>query len=322
MMPLANKDMVGVGILGAGLMGHGIAQVFSLAGFEVSIWDPSSDALADVPRRIAEHLELLGETRSANIRLCNTLAECVAGCDLVVEAAPEKMEVKQDLVRQIDIANATCIIASNTSVLRISEIAQAARYPRRIIGTHWWNPPYLIPIVEVVRGEQTSEEVAERVKAWLCDAGKMPVDVFRDAPGFVGNRMQFALVREAVHIVSEGICTAETVDLVARHTFGRRIAAMGPLRSSDFIGLDLVEAILDYLAPTLSGVRSAPSLIKELVAKGDNGSKSGKGIFQWKDGERDDVERALLRHLVALDKMDAARLEGQSHDPRLSVTDI
>lgn len=301
------KDVVSVGVLGAGLMGHGIAQVFSLAGFDVSIWDPDWDALNDVPRRIAEHLKLLGETRRADVKLCGTLAECVAGCDLVVEAAPEKMEIKRELVRQIDAANATCIIASNTSVLRISEMAQVASEPHRVIGTHWWNPPYLIPIVEVVRGEKTSEEVAQRVKAWLCDAGKMPVDVFRDAPGFVGNRMQFALIREAIHIVSEGICSAETVDLVARHTFGRRIAALGPLRNSDFIGLDLVEAILDYLAPTLSDVRSTPDLIKKLVARGDKGSKTGKGIFEWKGGERDDVERALLRHLVALESMETAR---------------
>lgn len=296
-----------VGVLGAGLMGHGIAQVFSQAGFQVSIWDPDPQALGDVPRRIDAHLQQLGETRRASVALCSTLAECVSGCDLVVEAAPEQLALKQDLVRQVDAANPDCIVASNTSVLRITEIALHARDPRRVVGTHWWNPPYLIPVVEVVRGERTSPEAADQVTQWLRAAGKLPVDVFKDAPGFVGNRMQFALVREAAHIVEQGICSAETVDLVARHTFGRRMAAVGPLRNSDYIGLDLVEAILDYLAPHLCDVKQTPALIKQLVAAGDQGAKSGQGIFPWREGEKDEAEQRLLQHLLAMQSLDAGR---------------
>lgn len=296
---------VRVGILGAGLMGHGIAQVFCQAGFRVSIWDPDGKALRDVPHRIDEHLRLLGQERRGEVGLCATLAECVRDCDLVVEAAPEKLALKQELVRQIDAANPDCVVASNTSVLRITEIARHARDPRRVVGTHWWNPPYLIPVVEIVRGERTGEEVAAQVRQWLLDAGKLPVDVYKDAPGFVGNRMQFALVREAAHIVEEGICSAETVDLVARHTFGRRMAAVGPLRNSDFIGLDLVEAILDYLAPSLSDAKQAPALIKQLVARGDKGARAGMGIFEWSEGERGEAEQRLLKHLVAMQRLDA-----------------
>ncbi len=296
---------VRVGILGAGLMGHGIAQVFCQAGFRVSIWDPDGTALRDVPHRIDEHLRLLGQERRGEVGLCATLAECVRDCDLVVEAAPEKLALKQELVRQIDAANPDCVVASNTSVLRITEIARHARDPRRVVGTHWWNPPYLIPVVEIVRGERTGEEVAAQVRQWLLDAGKLPVDVYKDAPGFVGNRMQFALVREAAHIVQEGICSAETVDLVARHTFGRRMAAVGPLRNSDFIGLDLVEAILDYLAPSLSDAKQAPALIKQLVARGDKGARTGMGIFEWGEGERGEAEQRLLKHLVAMQRLDA-----------------
>lgn len=304
-------DHVRVGILGAGLMGHGIAQVFALAGFEVSVWDPQPDALQAVPQRISEHLGLLGETRAAPVRLADSLADCVRGCELVIEAAPENMALKQDLVRQIDTANASCVIASNTSVLRITEIAQYAADPRRVVGTHWWNPPYLIPIVEVVRGEKTCEEIAARVSGWLRAAEKLPVDVFKDAPGFVGNRMQFALVREAAHIVEEGICSAETVDLVARHTFGRRMAAVGPLRNSDYIGLDLVEAILDYLAPALCGTTQAPALLKKLVAEGHQGAKTGQGIFAWSQGEREQTERRLLQHLMAMQSLETASEPGQ-----------
>ena len=268
-----------VGVLGAGLMGHGIAQVFSQAGFDVAIWDPQTQALQAVPQKIEAHLQLLGEDARGVVTLGKSLADCVGDRALIIEAAPENMAIKQDLVRQVEAANPTCIIASNTSVLRISEIAQHAQDPRRIVGAHWWNPPYLIPVVEVVRGEKTAEDAAEKVKTWLKAAGKMPVDVFKDAPGFVGNRMQFALIREALHIVEEGICSAETVDLVARHTFGRRMAAVGPLRNSDFIGLDLVEAILDYLAPTLSDAKQAPALIKQRIAQASTGAKAGQGIF-------------------------------------------
>lgn len=296
-----------VGVLGAGLMGHGIAQVFAQAGFDVAIWDPQSEVLQAVPQKIQAHLQLLGEPSRGTVTLSESLAECVRDRGLIVEAAPESMAIKQDLVRQVEAANSTCIIASNTSVLRISEIAQYAQNPLRIVGAHWWNPPYLIPVVEVVRGEKTAEDVAEKVKTWLKAAGKMPVDVFKDAPGFVGNRMQFALIREALHIVEEGICSAETVDLVARHTFGRRIAAVGPLRNSDFIGLDLVEAILDYLAPTLSDAKQAPALIKQLIAQAKTGAKAGQGIFAWSEGERDQTERKLLEHLLAMQKLEAAK---------------
>ncbi len=306
MSAAASNPAVRVAVLGAGLMGHGIAQVFSQAGFQVSLWDPDPTALNDAPRRIAGHLRLLGQERRGDLSLCATLVECVRDCDLVVEAAPEKLTLKQDLIRQIDAANPACIVASNTSVLRISDVALHARNPGRVVGTHWWNPPYLIPVVEVVRGERTEADTAARVSQWLLDAGKLPVDVLKDAPGFVGNRMQFALVREAAHIVQEGICSAETADLVARHTFGRRLAAVGPLRNSDFIGLDLVEAILDYLAPSLSDARQTPALIKQLVARGDKGAKSGRGIFEWGEGERDEAEQRLLRHLAAMPPPDAS----------------
>lgn len=304
---MSGQPAVRVGVLGAGLMGHGIAQVFSQAGFAVTIWDPDAQALNDVPRKIDAHLQQLGEPRRASVRLCTTLAECVQGCDLVVEAAPEQLALKQELVRQIDAANPDCIVASNTSVLRITEIALHATNPRRVVGTHWWNPPYLIPVVEVVRGEHTGADVADQVTHWLRAAGKLPVDVFKDAPGFVGNRMQFALVREAAHIVAQGICSAETVDLVARHTFGRRMAAVGPLRNSDYIGLDLVEAIIDYLAPHLCDVPQTPALIKQLVAAGDKGAKTGQGIFPWREGEREQTEQRLLQHLAAMQSLDASR---------------
>jgi len=287
-----------IGILGAGLMGHGIAQAFMMAGFRVSIWDPSESARSTVKQRIAEHLALLNQHCPIDVQIADTLESCVAGCDLVVEAAPEKLDIKRALLAAIDQANSTCIIATNTSVLRISEIAEGCADPTRVVGTHWWNPPYLIPVVEVVHGERTSKAVAERVTEWLKQADKIPVDVLRDVPGFVGNRMQFALMREAANLVEQGICSAETVDLVARMTFGRRLAAVGPLRNADFIGLDLTSDILDYLAPSLSNATQAPALFRERVEAGQLGAKSGAGIYDWSGSAREDTETQLLKHLI------------------------
>jgi len=300
----ASSAALRVAIVGAGLMGHGIAQVFMLAGCDVAIWDPAPAVREGVPGRIAEHLALLGDDSPVSVRVCDTLAACVAGAELVVEAAPEKLEIKRDLVREIEKHNADCIIATNTSVLRITEIAAASARPDRIVGSHWWNPPYLMPLVEVVRGEQTSEQAAQQVAEWLKHAGKTPVDVFRDVPGFVGNRMQFALVREAAHIVEQGVCSAETVDLVARLTFGRRLPTIGPLQNADFIGLDLTSDIMNYLTPSLSDARQAPRLFQDNVAAGSLGAKSGKGVFEWQESERDEVEKRLLHHLILMDRID------------------
>ncbi|MFT0544947.1 3-hydroxyacyl-CoA dehydrogenase family protein [Allopusillimonas ginsengisoli] len=293
-----------VSILGGGLMGHGIAQVFMTAGFDVSIWDPASSVRESISSRIAEHLAEMGDDRLINIRICDNLSECVAFSELVVEAAPEKLAIKRDLIREIESHNDSCIIATNTSVLRITEIAAASARPERVVGTHWWNPPYLMPLVEVVRGEKTSEETARQTSAWLERAGKTPVDIYRDVPGFVGNRMQFALVREAAHIVEEGICSPETVDLVARLTFGRRLSAIGPLQNADFIGLDLTSDIMNYLMPFLSDSKEAPQLFQRSLVKRNFGAKSGKGIFEWKDSDQANIEKRLVQHLMQIDAND------------------
>lgn len=287
-----------VSVLGAGLMGHGIAQVFMLAGASVRIWDPDPEVLHAVPERIGAHLALLDDASPITVQLCSTLEDAVADAAIVIEAAPENIELKQNLVQQVQALNETCIFASNTSVLRITEIAAHAARPEQVIGTHWWNPPYLIPLVEVVRGESTSDTSVSQTLELLRAVGKTPVEVFHDAPGFVGNRMQFALMREAINIAEEGICAPEDVDLVARLTFGRRMPAIGPLRNADFIGLDLVASILDYLSPSLSQATETPQLIKDLLRTGAHGSKTGQGIYSWAEGERNEQEQQLLSYLA------------------------
>lgn len=279
-------------------MGHGIAQVFMLAGFNVSIWDPSPETRASVPERVRTHLDQMGSPAEVTIRVCETLEDCVHSSDLVIEAIPEDLELKHALIRELDQINPHCIVATNTSVLRITEIAAYAANPGRIVGTHWWNPPYLIPVVEVIHGAATRTDVVQKVIALLKLAGKVPVEVFKDVPGFVGNRMQFALVREALHIVEEEICSAETVDLVSRLTFGRRLGAVGPLRNADFIGLDLTKAILDYLSPDLSNSQKASPLLEEKLAGNRAGAKSGQGFYVWENEDRDEHEAMLLNSLL------------------------
>ena len=296
-MSTAVAALPDVAIVGAGLMGHGIAQVFALAGSSVRIWDPSPESLAAVPARIRSHLDALGIQTVPEVTLSATLADCVRGADLVIEAVPEVLAIKQDLMRQLDELAPGAIVATNTSVLRITAIAAGSSAPERIVGAHWWNPPYLIPVVEVVRGERTSPETVEAVTAWLRAAGKLPVTVNWDAPGFVGNRMQFALYREALWIVEQGICDTETIDIVVRNTFGARLAAVGPIENADYIGLDLTRAILDYLSPHLSTQDSTSPVVTALVEQGRLGAKTGGGLVDWPDGAARATEERLLEHL-------------------------
>lgn len=302
-----NNTASRIAVVGAGLMGHGIAQAFMMAGFEVTIWDPQPAARAQVKSRVRAHLAQMGVDQDVSIQVCETLQECAAQCDLLVEAIPENLDMKRALLKEIDEINPKCIFATNTSVLRITEIAAGSQDPGRVVGTHWWNPPYLIPLVEVVYGEQTRPEVAKRAFDLLTRAGKVAVEVFKDAPGFVGNRMQFALVREALHIVEEGICSPETVDQVARLTFGRRLGAVGPLRNADFIGLDLTAAILDYLSPHLSTAPASSRLLSERIADQQLGAKSGQGFYGWTPESKEAHEKKLLDHLIRADQADTQK---------------
>lgn len=285
-------------VVGAGLMGHGIAFALATGGKDVSVWDPVADALRDVPRLLARHEDDLGREMTGSVTLASSLADAVDDANIVLEAAPEDPSLKRSLVRDVHQANPRAVFATNTSVLRISEIAEGSPHPGRVVGAHWWNPPYLIPIVEVIRGDETTDESINQTCEMLRDVGKSPVEVKKDAPGFIGNRMQFALVREALNIVEEGIATADAVDAVARGTFGLRWGAVGPLENSDFIGLDLVKSILDYLSPSLSSAQGAPGIVNQRVVSGEVGAKAGIGMFEWPAGHRESVEARLLKHLI------------------------
>lgn len=281
--------MLRVTIVGAGLMGRRLALVAARSGAEVSLYDSDEAVLYDA---------LLGlEREQVDVRPCAELASAIADADFVTEAIVENLTLKQALFAAMSEQRADTILATNTSVLPITQIAARARHPERVIGTHWWNPPDLIPVVEVVRGKQTSDEVIERTIAILTSFGKLPVRVERDVPGFVGNRLQHALWREAIAMIEEGICDAETVDLMARNTLGLRLGAMGPIENADYVGLDLTLAIHDALLPSLNSAPHAAALLKKKVAAGQLGAKSGAGFLRWPAGAREQATRRLATHL-------------------------
>lgn len=298
-----------IAVIGAGLMGHGIAQVFASAGHEVWLMDLQPARLWEALEGIRRNLEVMAEEGKAvpggaepvleRIRTTPDMEEAAKGAEFVVEAVPERLDLKQDLFRHLDAAcGPEVVLATNTSVMRITEIASRSKGRYRIVGTHFWNPPYLVPLVEVVPGEETAESTVERACRLLESAGMRPVRLKRDVPGFVGNRLQHALWREAISIVEKGIADAETVDEVVKSGFGRRLAVLGPLENADLVGLDLTLRIHEYLFPHLEDSHRPSPLLRKKVESGELGFRSGKGFREWTQREMEECRRKLQRHLL------------------------
>jgi 3-hydroxybutyryl-CoA dehydrogenase len=291
-----------IAVLGAGLMGHGIAYLFAAAGRAVRVHDPVADARAALPARLHEIRDLLGGDPALLDRVSAPaeLAAAVAGVELVIEAAPERLDLKQALFADLDrLAPAEAILASNTSVLPIGRIGAAVRDKRRLLGAHFWNPPHLVPLVEVVMAGPDGRPAADRLIGLLRTAGRHPVLVKRDIPGFIGNRLQHALKREAIALVAAGVCDAETIDDVVKLGFGARLAVLGPLEQSDLVGLDLTKAIHDTLMPDLDATPHTHPYLDALIAKGALGMKSGRGFRTWTPAEAEAVRERLRRFLAA-----------------------
>jgi 3-hydroxybutyryl-CoA dehydrogenase len=291
-----------ISIVGAGLMGHGIAQVFALEGASVVVQDPVPEALASVPERIAANLKTLGEDPAvaASVALEEDLEAALEGADFVFEAAPEDLDLKQELFARLDrAAPPAAILASNTSVMRIGDIAARARHGERIVGTHWWNPPFLVPLVEVVQADRTAQGTVARTMELLESVGKTPVHVRRDVPGFIGNRLQHALWRQAFELVDAGVCGAEDIDTVIKASFGRRLAVLGPMENADLVGLELTMAIHDYVLPTLDPPSEPARGLRRRVEQGKLGMAAGQGWRKWTPEEAAETRRRMLEHLAA-----------------------
>ncbi len=298
-----------VAVIGAGLMGHGIAQVFAVAGHDVTITDPFEEARSTVHTKVAQNLTDMGIGHDAleRIKVKADNTQCVTGMDLVIEAAPENMELKQKLFAEIEsLAPPHAILASNTSVMPITEIMKNVADRTRVVGTHWWNPPYLVPLVEVVRTADTSDATVGAMVEILAAAGKTPVEVKKDVPGFVGNRLQHALWREAISIVAEGICDADMVDTVVKASFGRRLPVLGPLENADMVGTDLTLAIHQQVLPYIDRTPGPSPYLEELVAGGRLGFKSGEGFRKWDEEEQAALRKKVIAHFMAMDAMEKA----------------
>lgn len=302
-----------IAVIGAGLMGHGIAQIFAVNGHEVTLVDLDENILEYAIRGIRKNLELMAEhdviatedIDAAIDRVTTTtnMEKGVDGADFVLEAVVENLEVKQDLFMNLDrICPPSTILASNTSVISITEIAQKSLYKQRIVGTHFWNPPHLIPLVEVVPGDKTVEETVETTYQLLLNVGKHPVKVKKDVPGFVANRLQHALWREAISIVENGIADAATVDECIKFGFGLRLPALGPMENADMVGNDLVLAIHDYILEHIESSGDPSPLLREKVANGELGFKSGQGFQQWSEEKAELSRNNLQQYLLKVVK--------------------
>jgi 3-hydroxybutyryl-CoA dehydrogenase len=291
-----------VAVIGAGLMGHGIAQVFACAGHDVTVQDPLPEALASLRERVAANLRRLGlpEAVVERITPCSEVADAVADATFIFEAAPEDVALKQELMARITACAApSAVIASNTSSMPVATYAATARGRERVVGAHWWNPPYLIPLVEVVQGAETSAATVEATMALLAGAGKLPVLVRKDVPGFIANRLQHALWREAIALVQDGICDAETVDLCIKNSFGLRLSVMGPLETADLVGLDMTLAIHEQILPFIDRTPGPLQILVDKVSTGDLGMKTGRGFREWTSDEAAVARRRLTDHLIA-----------------------
>jgi 3-hydroxybutyryl-CoA dehydrogenase len=289
-----------IAVVGAGLMGHGIAQVFALAGHEVAITDSIAENLNTAKTRIAANLRDLGDDEHAveRVRPVSGLEKAMRDADFVVEAVSEDLPLKQKLFGEIEkLVRPDTVLASNTSVIPITKIMEGLRDRSRALGTHWWNPPFLVPLVEVIGTQWTSKRAIDWTMLLHAEAGKKPAHVKKDVPGFIGNRLQHALWREAIALVEHGICDAETVDTVIKAAFGRRLAVLGPLENADLVGTDLTLAIHRTVLPDIDGRPGPSPYLENLVAKGKLGFKSGEGFRKWSPEQQTALRSKVMQHL-------------------------
>ncbi|MGH9658050.1 MAG: 3-hydroxyacyl-CoA dehydrogenase family protein [Bryobacteraceae bacterium] len=285
-------DFSSAAVIGTGMMGPGIAVTLALGGVRSTILSRTGEGAAKGLATALAQVKLLEESGLAASGAASRARElldastefdaAVARVGLVVESAPENMEFKQDLFAHMDqIARPEAVLATNTSGLSVTAIASRCRRPERVLTTHFWNPPHLMPLVEIVKGEKTAIEIAVAVRDLLAHCGKVPVMVKKDRPGQLGNRMQMALLREAVHIVAEGIADPEDVDTAAKCGFGLRLPVYGVLEHADMVGIDMAHSVADYASTDLYSGTRAPELMRSKIACGDLGAKTGKGFFDW-----------------------------------------
>ncbi|MGA2891990.1 MAG: 3-hydroxyacyl-CoA dehydrogenase NAD-binding domain-containing protein [Xanthobacteraceae bacterium] len=290
-----------IAVVGGGLMGHGIAYLFAAAGHQVAVFEPAAELRTTLGKRLRAIADLLDDDPEPlnNIAVHDAMAPAMGGAGFVFEAAPEKLPLKQQIFAELEsLVAPDTILASNSSAIPSTEIGRHLAHRDRVVGTHFWNPPHLVPLVEVIQNEKTSDQVMQRTMALLHDAGKTPVHVRRDVPGFVGNRLQHAMKREAIALVAAGVCDAETIDTVVKAGFGARTAVLGPMEQTDLVGVDLTFDIATVLYQHLDCTPGPHPLLRDKIVAGKLGMKTGEGLRRWTPDQADAVRSRLSRYLA------------------------
>jgi 3-hydroxybutyryl-CoA dehydrogenase len=306
-------DIRRVAVVGGGLMGSGLAQEFATAGYDVNLQDIDDGQLKAAIERIRENLAMLaahGLVEAASIEAivgrvtCTlALADAVSAADLVIEAAVETVEIKQGLFRSLsELCPAHAILASTTSAIHPDILAEATDCPDRVIVAHFGFPNYLLPLVEMARAAKTSDETATTVYALLENMGKRPIIMKKPLQGFIVNRLQMALMREALNIVSQGAARPEDIDIAVQNSFGRRYAVSGPLAVFDMTGLIVLMNVAKQTVPHLATTDEPFDYIREKVAAGNLGPSTGEGIYQWSPDSVAALRRHLTEGLIAVEK--------------------
>jgi 3-hydroxybutyryl-CoA dehydrogenase len=296
------EDVARTTMIGAGTMGAGMGMCFAQAGYAVTLYDVNPGQLEWALARIKnsqavfvqEGLISEGEAEAARKRIAvsTRVEEALNDVQYVLEAAPENLDLKQELFRTMeDLCSGDTILATNTSGLSITAIASVCKHPERVGGMHWANPAEIVPLVEVIRGEKTSDNTVDVIYRVTEKLGKVPVVVKKDVPGFASNRLQFAVLREALHLVEAGIVSAEDVDRTLKCGVGFRYPWLGPLETADLGGLDIFHSVAQYLLPALSTMQTTPEFFDQLIDEGKLGIKTGEGFYRYQADDRDEILR-------------------------------
>ena len=291
------KEIRKIVVAGAGTMGYSMADRFAAFGYDVTLWNHRAETLERAKGLISE------ESRD---KIAYTISDdCFGDFDVLVENITENLELKLGFYKKVSaLAPADAIICTNTSGLSINKLAEAVAGPERFLGMHWFNPPTLIPLIEIIRNDKTSDEAAQAIRDLAVSVDKKPAVVKKDVPGFAANRIQLAVMREALALVDDGVMEPEDVDAVMKYGLGFRWAVLGPLETADFGGIDTFEHIARYLTPDLADGHEVPHLLAKHYEKGELGVKTGRGFYDYtgdaakeKTAERDRKLRAILEAL-------------------------
>jgi 5-formyl-3-hydroxy-2-methylpyridine 4-carboxylic acid 5-dehydrogenase len=295
-------------VIGLGTMGPGIAATLARAGFKVSAFDADAAKCAKAPQAFAAAAAVLSalavpDRTAAAIAVHSSLPECVAGADLVIETVPEDLDLKIQVFREIE-AGVTedCILASDTSGIPITRIQAGTRNPSRVIGMHWSNPPHIIPMIEVIAGEKTAPGVTSKLVELIRHTGHLPIIIRKDVPGFVENRVLYAVMRECIDLVEQGVIEPQDLDACVSWGIGYKLAVVGPMALLDMAGLDIYSAVGSYLNKELSNRADVAGYIAERTSQSKLGIKTGSGIYDYTPAKIAELQSLRARKLVAVRK--------------------